>query len=52
MNNTFIPGKVKLMEHITEEFNLVPLSILKEIRDYNPLQREPRIMIVLILFFN
>ena len=31
---SLIPGKVKLMEHIIEEFNLVTLSILQEIRNY------------------
>lgn len=48
---SLIPGKVKLMEHITEEFNLVPWSILKEIKDYKPLQTEPRIIFVLIYFY-
>ena len=48
---SLIPGKVKLMEHITEEFNLVPWSILKEIKDYKPLQTEPMIIFVLIYFY-
>lgn len=48
---SFIPGKIKVMEHIIEEFKLVPLSILKDIKKYKQLQGEPKIGIVLIYFY-